>query len=95
MDLLTLLIIRDLVDANFTNVVRPNQDTLYSPAFLDLKEPLVLQIPSISDRYYTLQFVNAYTNNFMFVGARTNVTSGGSYIITGPNWNETIPAAMV
>ena len=86
---------RDLVNANFTNVVRPNQDTLYSPAFLDLKKPLVLQIPSISDRYYTLQFVDAYTNNFMFIGARTNVTSGGSYIITGPNWNETIPAPLV
>ena len=86
---------RDLVNANFTNVVRPNQDTLYSPAFLILQNPLVLHIPRITDRYYTLQFVDAYTNNFKFIGTRTNVTAGGSYIITGPNWNGTVPQNMI
>ena len=75
---------RDLVNANFTNAVRPNQDTLYSPAFLDLKEPLVLQIPSISDRYYTLQFVDAYTNNFMFIGVRLTLPLGVPILLPVP-----------
>ena len=38
--------------------------------------------------------MDAYTNNFKFIGSRTNVTSGGTYIITGPNWNGKIPSGM-
>jgi len=30
----------------------------------------------------------------MFIGTRTNVTAGGSYYITGPNWNGTVPQGM-
>jgi hypothetical protein len=86
---------RDLINASFTDVVRPNADTLYSAAYLDLKkEPIVIQVPPIPDRYYVLQFMDAYTNNFFYIGTRTNVTSGGSYLITGPNWNGTVSTGM-
>ena len=84
-----------LVNASFTDVVRPNADTLYSSVFIDLnKEPLVLQVPPISDRYYTLQFLDAYTNNFMYIGTLTNVTSGSNYLISGPDWKGTVPSGM-
>ena len=79
---------RELMNASFTDVVRANADTLYSAAWIDLKkEPLVLQVPSISYRYYVLQITDAYTNNFFYIGTRTNVASGGTYLITGPNWD--------
>jgi hypothetical protein len=82
-------------DANFTDIVRPNLDTFYSLGYLDLKnEPLVLQIPPIADRYYSLQFIDAYSNNFLYIGSRMNETAGGTYIITGPNWNGTVPSGM-
>jgi hypothetical protein len=72
----------ELMNASFTDVVRANA------AWIDLKkEPLVLQVPSISDRYYVLQITDAYTNNFFYIGTRTNVASGGTYLITGPNWD--------
>lgn len=91
----TLIHARDLVNASFTDVVRPNIDTLYSLAYLDLKkESIVLQVPPISNRYYVLQFTDAYTNYFFYIGTRTNITSGGSYLITGPNWNGTVPSGM-
>jgi hypothetical protein len=41
-----------------------------------------------------LQFTDAYTNYFFYIGTRTNITSGGSYLITGPNWNGTVPSGM-
>lgn len=87
---------RDLLDASYTDVVRPNQDTLYSVSYLDLKnKSLILQVPPMSDRYYVLQFTDAYTNSFKYIGTRTNVTSGGTYFITGPNWSGTVPSGML
>jgi hypothetical protein len=86
---------RNLINASFTDVVRPNADTLYSLAYLDLrKESIVLRVPPISDRYHVLQFLDAYSNNFFYIGTRTNITSGGSYLITGPNWNGIVPSGM-
>jgi hypothetical protein len=86
---------RDFPNANFTDIVRPNVDTLYSIAYLDLEnESLVLQIPPIADRYYSLQFIDAYSNNFLYIGSRLNETAGGTYLITGPSWNGTVPSGM-
>ena len=47
-------------------VQTPNSDTPYSTAGLDLRaEPLVFTAPAISkDRYFTFQFIDAYTHNF-------------------------------
>jgi len=42
-----------------------NNDTLYSFAHCDVSdEPLVLHVPDTHDRYYVMQFVDAWTNNF-------------------------------
>jgi hypothetical protein len=80
---------------NFTDIVSINVDTLYSFGLLDLeKEPVVLQVPPISGRYYTLQFIDAYSNNFLYIGSRLNDTKGGTYLITGPNWKEDVPPGM-
>ena len=86
---------RDFPNASFTDIVRPNVDTLYSTAYLDLsKEPLVLKVPTIADRYYSLQFIDAYSNNFLYIGSRMNDTRGGTYLVTGSNWQGTMPSGM-
>ena len=42
-----------------------NNDTLYSMAQLDLSVgPVRLRVPDTDGRYYVLQFVDAWTNNF-------------------------------
>jgi hypothetical protein len=42
-----------------------NNDTVYSMAQVDLSGgPLLLEVPEVGDRYYVLQFIDAWTNNF-------------------------------
>ena len=71
----------------------PNSDTPYSAVGADLRtEPLVLTVPPIEqDRYYSLQFVDAYTYNFAYVGSRTTGNGGGKYLLAGPNWKGDKP----
>ena len=74
----------------------PNSDTPYSVLGADLRaEPLVLTVPPIEqDRYYSLQFVDAYTYNFAYVGSRTTGNGGGKYLLAGPNWKGDKPAGV-
>ena len=87
---------RDLVNASFTVPgIAPNADTLYDNSWLDLKkEPLVLKVPPIPHRYYVLQFNDAYGSTSAYVGSRTTGSDGGTYIITGQEWNGQIPNGM-
>jgi len=84
-----------LTNASFTDVVAPNADTLYCSFQLDLKkEPVVIVVPPIPDRYYTFEFLDAYTNDFAYVGTRTTGSDGGTYLLVGPNWQGQVPHGM-
>ena len=86
---------RELLDHTATTVVAPNNDTLYSSAWLDLaKEPLVLDVPDTKGRYYVMQFMDFYTNNFAYVGKRTTGTAPGRFAIVGPGWKGTLPGGL-
>jgi hypothetical protein len=86
---------RELVNANDTDVVMPNADTLYCVGWMDLSDgPLVLKVPAIKDRYYTFEFLDAYTNVYSYVGTRATGSSGGTYLIAGPQWNGEVPNGM-
>jgi len=79
-------------DARFRQVIRPNADTLYSSAWLDLsKEPLILHVPDTRDRYYLMQFMDAWTETFSVPGKRTTGTGEGFFAIAGPGWKGTLP----
>ncbi len=73
-----------------------NHDTLLMVGWLDLrKEPLVLHVPDMSGRYYSVQFTNPSKNtNFAYVGKRTTGTSAGDFLITGPRWQGTVPTGV-
>ncbi len=86
---------RTFPDANFKDVVKPNCDTYYSLAWLDLtNEPLVLTVPDTKGRYYLLPMLDAYTNVFASPGKRTTGTEAGNFFITGPEFKGAIPAGM-
>jgi len=73
-----------------------NVDTLYSGGWLDLKKgPLVLHVPDMNGRYYSLQFTDPKDgSDFAYVGRRTTGTQAGDYLITGPGWSGSVPPNM-
>jgi hypothetical protein len=62
---------------------RPNVDTFYSLAELDLSNgPVVLSIPDMGDRYFSFQLTDPYTNVSGYIGSRTTGSGPGTYAIT-------------
>ncbi len=69
-----------------------NNDTIYSIAQVDVGGgPVLLRVPDAAGRYYVLQFVDAWTNNFAYVGRRTTGTAAGSFLLTPPRWQGPDP----
>jgi hypothetical protein len=87
--------IRKLEDASHLNGGAPNNDTLYSRAWVYLKdEPVILSVPAIPNRYYTMEIVDFMGDNFAYVGTRATGTKAGNYAIIGPGWKGTLPAGV-
>ncbi|MFZ4373251.1 MAG: DUF1254 domain-containing protein [Mycobacterium sp.] len=62
---------------------RPNTDTLYSRAVLDLSGgPVVLSVPDMGDRYFSFQLNDPYTNAISYLGTRATGPGPGLYAIT-------------
>jgi hypothetical protein len=87
---------RQLLGPEFTEVVGPNNDTLYSMAWLDLgMEPIVLGLPNFpGERYYVIQIVDMYTFNVEYIGARTTGYQAAQYLFAGPGWDGSVPQSI-
>lgn len=82
-------------DATFRDVTAPNADTLYTVAWIDVgKEPWVLSLPDMKDRYFLFPLLDGWTNVFQVPGTRTTGTGAQTYAITGPGWSGTLPAGV-
>ena len=91
-----LIKLREYPNASFRDVTAPNADTLYTTAFVDVgKEPWVLSIPDMKDRYYLMPMLDGWTNVFQVPGKRTTGTGAQIYAITGPGWTGTLPEGVV
>ncbi|HET8746355.1 MAG TPA: DUF1254 domain-containing protein, partial [Ramlibacter sp.] len=76
-------------------VVSPNNDTVYSNAWLDLSEgPVVIDTPDMGDRYWTLGLLDAWTNPFAYVGRRTTGNRRQRTLVHGPGWRGTVPEGV-
>lgn len=74
-------------------VVSPNNDTVYSNAWLDLSEgPVLIESPDMGERYWTLGLLDAWTNPFAYVGRRTTGNRPQRTLVHGPGWRGDIPA---
>ena len=80
---------------NSRTVVRPNVDTLYSSAWLDLtREPVVMTVPDTGSRYYLIQMMDAWTETFAVPGTRTTGNKAGTFVIVGPDFKGSTPSGM-
>ena len=87
--------LRQYPDASFRDVTAPNADTLYTMAWLDVgKEPWVLSIPDMKDRYFLVPMLDGWTNVFQVPGKRTTGTGAQTYAITGPGWKGSLPPGV-
>lgn len=76
------------LDHTFKDVITPNADTPYSSGLLDLRaEPVVIQVPQVTDRYYVLQFEDLFGTNVHYIGSRATGSQAGTYLAVGPGWD--------
>lgn len=87
--------IRTFPEADWKDVVRPNFDTLYSIAWLDLSRgPVMISTPNTQGRYFLLPMLDMWTDVFASPGKRTTGTEPGRYAVVPEGWEGTLPAGV-
>ena len=76
--------------------VGPNNDTIYSLAWVDLSQgPLVITTPDFGDRYYTFSINFADSSAEQSLGQRTHGRQLPPLFVHGPGYRGAVPAGMV
>lgn len=86
---------RLLADASYRDGGSVNNDTLYSTAWVDLrKEPVIISVPDVGARYFSVELAGFDSDNFAYLGTRTTGTKAGSYALVGPQWKGKLPSGV-
>ncbi|GAA3376984.1 hypothetical protein GCM10020367_50840 [Streptomyces sannanensis] len=83
---------QQLMDASYRDGGCPNNDTLYSIAWVDLrKEPVILSHPDMGDRYFTFELIGITSDSIDSIGQRTTGSQPGRFALVGPDWQGQLP----
>jgi hypothetical protein len=87
--------IRTFPTAEMRAVVRPNFDTLYSSAWLDLTEgPIIVSTADAGDRFFMLPMLDMWTDVFAVPGKRTNGTGAANFGLVPLGWTGALPQGV-
>jgi hypothetical protein len=77
------------------SITTPNNDTLYSSAWLDLADgPVEFTIPPMGSRYHSAELMHAFSDAFAML--RNESDQARTFMIVGPQWNgQPIPGQTV
>ncbi len=82
---------RSLAGPGYKPFKSPNADTLYSNAYLDLRDgPVLFEVPDTAGRYFTANFLDIY-GNASNISARLHGTKGGRFLIATTDWKGKVP----
>lgn len=80
---------------DFKTIVRPNFDTLYSFAWLDVTdEPYIISIPPIENRFFMLPLYDMWTEVFASPGTRTHGEGPLTFALCSRLWRGELPAGV-
>ena len=89
---------RQLSDHTARWITTPNNDTLYSNAWLDLSAgPVRVRVGTMpAGRYWSVAFLDAFTNNFAMIGTREDGTGPVDVTLAGPGYHGAeIPGRVI
>ncbi len=83
---------QQLLDASYRDGGCPNNDTLYSSAWVHLRdEPVILSHPDMGDRCFSFELMGITSDNFDYIGQRSTGSEAGDFAIVGPDWSGKLP----
>ncbi len=86
---------RALLDHKSRAVTTPNNDTLYTSAWLDLSQgPIELTLPKFGSRYWSFQFMDAYTSTAELIGSRNTGEGDVKLWVMLTSDNTPVPAGQ-
>ena len=87
--------VRKFPDASFKDVVRPNVDTLYTTAFIDMAQgPWLFELAANDQRYALMPLMDAWTHVFATPGTRSTGSSAARFLLAGPGWQGSVPDGL-
>jgi hypothetical protein len=85
-----------MLGPDFSAVQSVNSDTLYEIIWGDSsEEPYIFHIPDTKGRYYTFQFIDAWTNNYHYASTRTMGSQDQDYALVAPGWRGKLPEGVI
>ena len=86
---------RDLATPADRWVTSPNNDTVYSDAWINLaRGPVTIDLPATGDRYASFAFMDATGRNFTVLGSRTTGSDARRVTLVAPGQATTDPFAL-
>ncbi|MGK2954225.1 MAG: DUF1254 domain-containing protein [Solirubrobacterales bacterium] len=83
-----------LADAKDRTVVIPNSDTLYSMAWLDLRNGPMVVHTKPTKRFHVLELVEPWQENFANIGSPDHSFKDGDYLVVKKGWKGKVPKGL-